>query len=151
MKHHRGMGVALLGLAMGCGTSPEFVDDPVDHPAAPSHDADAPAQGSVLGRWSGVGYQSSGSSWEMVLDVAHTDEGPCAVVRYPDVGCAGYWTCTGSSDGTRLKAVERITTGKKHCIDRVDVSVKLVSRGRRLAFAAQADDQTAEATLSPVD
>ena len=45
----------------------------------------------------------------MVLDIARTGEGPCAAIHYPDVGCAGYWTCKGQSEGDYLEAVERIT------------------------------------------
>jgi hypothetical protein len=146
------VGLWALLAVVGCGASPEFAEDPEYASEAevstPAPAATRIAGGSLLGRWSGTGYQSSGSSWEMVLDIARTDEGPCAIVDYPDVGCAGYWTCVGRSDGNGLEAVEHITTGKKRCVDRVEVRVKLVE-GSRLAFMAQAEDQTAEATLAP--
>jgi hypothetical protein len=81
----------------------------------------------------------------MELDVARTDDGPCAVVRYPDDDCAGYWTCTEVS-GRRLLAVEHITVGAERCAARVDVGVELQQSGQ-LVFRAVAGDVTAGARL----
>ena len=131
----------VLALVMGCGASPELLDD-----AAAPRSATSKTYGSLLGRWSGVGYQSTGADWDMVVDIARTDEGPCAAVHYPDVDCTGYWTCKGQSEGDYLEAVERITSGRDKCIDQTRVRLRLTPSGRA-EFEAQADDQTAEGTL----
>jgi hypothetical protein len=147
--------------ALGCGPAPGW-----EEIAAPAHDApgrsthyahdrdaeelaepvrqQAVARG-LTGRWVGVGHQSDGPSWRMELDVARTDDGPCAVVRYPDDDCAGYWTCTEVS-GRRLLAVEHITVGAERCAARVDVGVELQQSGQ-LVFRAVAGDVTAGARL----
>jgi hypothetical protein len=136
-------------IVVGCGTSPEFVDEPAD----PSHETvpdveDAPKRGSVIGRWTGVGHQTDGSSWDVVLSVAHTNGGACAVISYPTVECGGYWEC-GESDGREIVAVEHITYGRERCADRVDVRVSLGHDGRSVAFQAQAGKQAAVANLTP--
>jgi hypothetical protein len=151
---------AALGAA-ACGPSPDYFEEvnepneaiqhyePPPSPIAPNRSTDDPpaARGSLVGKWTGVGHQSNGPTWEMELDIARLDEGPCAVVRYPE--CAGYWSCMGTSDGNRIEAVERITDGRGRCTDRVEVEASLAQDGNAVVFRARAGDVTADARLTP--
>lgn len=151
--------LAALALALpasGCGPAPgwEEVAAPGYEPPgrtiaveeAPEVAAPRPKVRRALeGRWVGEGCQSDGPSWRVELDIARSDEGPCAVVRYPDEDCAGYWTCT-EVGGRRLIAVEHITEGADRCAPRVDVGVEL-DRDGELIFRAVAGDITAGARL----
>jgi hypothetical protein len=128
------------GLA-GCGPAPYYDDD------VPQAAAQAQARGSLFGRWKGVGHQNNGASWAMELDVSRADDGPCAVVRYPDLDCAGYWTCACSEDGRSIQAIDRITHGKERCADKVDVDITLSNDGRELVFNATTGDIQASARL----
>ncbi len=147
--------VLFAGVAMGCGTSPEFMDDastPVQvvrvrpaEPPKPAGDDVDPLAG-LVGRWSGVGHQSDGSSWAMEVDVTRLDDGPCALVHYPSLGCSGYWECFHSA-GRRLRAVERITEGKGTCVDNVRVDLKLGRDRQTVAFTAKTGDVSAAGKL----
>ena len=153
----------LVGVVVaGCGTSPEFIDD--IEPATPEviqvipnravqqpdpvvdSDDDRLLRG-LVGRWKGVGHQSDGSSWEMEVDVTRLDEGPCAIVQYPSLGCGGYWECLGSA-GRRLRAIERITVGTDTCVDRVRVDLRLSKSQQEVAFTAKTGDVGAAGRLT---
>jgi len=147
MQYRGGCALALVGAfavaVSGCGANPDFYED-----IAQANDVQRPrpARGSLVGAWSGVGQQSDGASWQMELDIANTQEGACAIVRYPDVGCAGYWTCLCDDEGGHLQAVERITEGRDRCIDGVSVDVGL-SRDGSLVFNGQTSEIDAKARL----
>lgn len=151
-KVYRCLSLMLVGaFAVGCGTSPEFMDDvatPVEvvrvRPATESRDVD-PLAG-LVGRWTGVGHQSDGSSWAMEVDVTRLEDGPCALVHYPSLGCSGYWECFHSA-GRRLRAVERITDGKGICVDDVRVDLKLGRDRQTAAFTARTGDVSAAGKL----
>jgi hypothetical protein len=150
--------VGLVGVALaatGCGISPEYRDEVqeahdvvADEDASDGDDA-RPAHPSIVGRWSGTGHQNDGSSWRIEVDVARVDGGPCAIVRYPELDCAGYWECSQTSNLRRLRAVERITHGRDKCVDRVDVQLKLY-RGEGAVFKAHTGDIVARGRLQPV-
>lgn len=101
----------------------------------------------LAGHWTGVGHQSDGPQWKMELDITRTDDGPCAIVRYPDLGCGGYWSCVANNeDGGGFEAIEHITHGSSRCMDRVRVEVSLTETGR-LIFSANAGNVLAGARL----
>lgn len=101
----------------------------------------------LAGHWTGVGQQSDGAQWKMELDITRTDDGPCAIVRYPDLGCGGYWSCVANDeDGGGFQAIEHITHGSNRCVDRVNVEVSLSDTGR-LIFSADAGNILAGARL----
>jgi hypothetical protein len=152
MRH---IAVGLLGAALaatGCGISPEFRDDVNEpHEVATIDDAGdevLPAHPSIVGRWRGTGHQNDGSSWRIEVDVARVDGGPCAIVRYPELDCAGYWECSRTSNLRRVRAIERITHGRDKCVDRVDVQLKLY-RGEGAVFKAHTGDIVARGRLRP--
>jgi hypothetical protein len=134
----------LGALVVGCGPSPAYY---VEDAPVVEHDGYEDRRGSLVGRWTGVGRQSDGGRWEIELDVARTDEGPCAVVRYPDLGCSGFWTCVPADKAYRLEAVETITEGQERCMGDVPVSVVLGPTGRDAMFDACTDEVTANARL----
>ncbi|MBW2458988.1 MAG: hypothetical protein JRI68_31100 [Deltaproteobacteria bacterium] len=146
--------LVLGGLAVAaCGPSPEYFDRPEDaHDVVVVEDEDEPREAtvgyaSVLGRWRGMGVQSDGARWLIELDVANLDAGPCAVVRYPTIGCSGYWVCPEPSDGSRIEAVERITEGRGHCSDQVAVKVALANDHGSLCYFADDGQVTASGKL----
>ena len=152
--------VGCIGLAAGCGTSPEFIDDPVAEPqqhvvvqvksrpaAKTSKKAPLTATRKLIGRWEGVGHQSDGSTWPMEVDITRLDDGVCGVVRYPSLGCGGYWVCDSSS-GRRLRATEKITEGRDICVDDVEVSLKLNRSKSSVAFTAKTGNISAAGRLT---
>jgi hypothetical protein len=151
-------GSAAAAMVMfGCGPSPDFYDEVVEpneiqtqtHDRTPDrpHDAAANVSTSALfGKWTGVGHQNNGTQWAMEVDVTRADQGPCAVVRYPDLGCAGFWTCTCSDEGGHIQAVERITDGQDKCADRVDIDLHMGADGK-LVFNASTGDIRADGRL----
>jgi len=150
--------IASTATLTACGTSPEFVEEVAEpdeavhlHAPGPEWSGAAVPERShtVVGSWQGIGYQSNGTQWEMIVHINGTERGPCATVRYPTVGCAGYWECVGRPRADRLVATERITKGKGKCLD-AEVSVALCKGGRGLSFYVEADDQTAMAELLPI-
>jgi hypothetical protein len=143
------LGCSVLGaLLTGCGTSPEYVND-VEQEVVYESGEGAPSmpKASWLGGWTGMGSQSSGSSWNMRLELTSTSPGQCARVSYPSVGCSGYWECAAGFDGSQLQAMEYITEGKDRCIDQVEVVLVANPDGRTVSFHGIAEDITAEASL----
>ncbi len=142
-------GLALLA----CGPSPEYFDGPdAPHDMVIVEDEDELVEprfgyASVLGRWRGMGVQSDGARWAIELSVANLDAGPCAIIRYPTIGCSGYWVCREPSDGARIEAVERITEGRGHCSDSVAVKVALANDHQSLCYFADDGQVTASAKL----
>lgn len=138
--------VATSALA-ACGPAPGYFE----HSGSPGKlivvSEPASVDESVFGRWTGTGYQSDGPRWKMDVDIARSDSGPCAVVRYPDYGCSGYWTCTSDGGDTRLRAVEHITDGLDRCADSVEMDVEVTSRGELVVYAT-AGEITAAARLA---
>lgn len=154
----RGVAALVVGaMAVACGPSPDFYYEDVAGPAdVAAYERPEPedvgetassSRESVLGHWSGVGDQSDGPRWKMELDVSRTDAGVCAIVRYPDLGCSGYWTCLEDGASHRIHAVERITEGRDRCADGVDVDIAMSHDGSRLVFEASAGDIRAKAKL----
>ena len=155
-----GLLAAAATSAFGCGPAPDYYDDVVaPHEVAPPPAAQEPIgeaeaatpapshndRGSALfGTWTGTGHQNDGTSWAMEVDITRSDEGPCATVRYPDLGCAGFWTCTADEHGG-LRAVERITLGER-CADHVAIDAH-VTRSGELIFHAATGDIRAEGRL----
>lgn len=148
----------MLATAAGCGISPEFMDDP-NYPdeggyayeaAAPAEPASAPADPDLVGRYEGVGHQSNGPTWTVSVALTDPSVGTCAIVRFPDDRCTGYWECT-RVDGDRIEAVERITRGKDKCLDGVQIEATLLHGGRTLAFVGEAKGIKAVGKLRRVD
>ncbi|NUP06814.1 MAG: hypothetical protein HOW73_12240 [Polyangiaceae bacterium] len=137
------IGVALWVAA--CGPAPGYWEDKTD----PYASMKSPLfQGqSIRGRWVGEGRQSDGPRWQMELDIANTDEGPCAIVHYPDLDCMGYWTCDGGSEASRIRATEHITHGAGRCADNIPVDAGFSSDGEQLVFEARAGEIVAGARL----
>jgi hypothetical protein len=101
----------------------------------------------LLGRWRGVGVQDDQQQWLMDVTIRTTDAGSCADVEYPDVPCAGTWTCVSrSTDGT-LEAVEHISAGT--CIDGGSMSMRVTPEGR-LEWSWGGSGIRARATLDRV-
>jgi hypothetical protein len=141
--------------AAGCGISPEFVDE-AEYPddtsyAEPtrSEAATAPGDPDLVGRYEGVGHQSNGPSWSVSVALTDPSVGACAIVRFPDDRCTGYWQCT-RVEGDRIEAVERITRGKDKCLDGVHISATLLHGGSTLAFVAEAKNIKAVGKLRRV-
>jgi hypothetical protein len=151
--HHGLLALVTAVLAsMGCGPSPEWLDGPRDQNDATGapwpNNPPTVVYGSVLGRWRGMGVQSDGSEWPIVLDIANLESGPCAVIRYPSAGCSGYWICHERSDGSQVEAVERITQGRGRCVDQVAVKVALANDHESLCYFADSGDQIAFGRLT---
>ncbi|HHH31299.1 MAG TPA: hypothetical protein ENK57_23535 [Polyangiaceae bacterium] len=143
----------ILFAATGCGISPEYMDEP-EYPASePAHQevsASLPADPDLVGRYEGVGRQSNGPTWSVAVTLTDPSVGACAIVRFPDDGCTGYWQCT-RVDGDRIEAVERITRGKDKCLDGVQIEATLLRDGHTLAFVAEAKGVKAVGKLRRVD
>ena len=95
--------------------------------AEPTAAPDQPQSAPVLGRWAGMGEQTSGSRWSIHVELHSLGPGPCGRVRYHDGGCVGEWICKGKSDGKRLEARERITRGP--CILTGDMTMSVEKDG----------------------
>jgi hypothetical protein len=153
-------------VATGCGISPEFRDEveyPAPLPASPPSELAAPApiseapisaaepagDAAMVGRFEGTGVQSNGPSWPVSVTITDLGKGACAIVRFPDDDCTGYWQCTDVR-GNKLRAVERITRGKDKCLDGVNIRARLLPSGE-LAFVARARGVKAAGTLQRVE
>lgn len=145
--------VGVMALLSGCMSTASSAAPVVDipRPAEPSgSDAPVDAAGgppTVLGHWSGVGHQSSGGSWEMVVDVVGHAPGVCAHVRYPTLRCAAEWVCVEGSGRRALLAREHVTEGHDACVDGGDLTMKLTSNGRA-AWSWSGAGESARAVLS---
>jgi len=146
----------ILGLGgltlLACGPSPELYADPEDaHDVGVMVPDDSPepevVYASVLGRWHGTGLQSDGLQWAIDLEVANLNAGPCAVIRYPSIGCSGYWVCRRPSKGSRIEAIERITEGRDRCSDHVAVKIALANDHGSLCYFADDGRVTASGKL----
>lgn len=148
--------LVLLATAAGCGISPEYMDEAeypngdvyTDEVAAPA--ASLPADPDLVGRYEGVGHQSNGPTWTVSVALTDPSVGTCAIVRFPDDRCTGYWECT-LVDGDRIEAVERITRGKDKCLDGVQIEATLLHGGRTLAFVGEAKGIKAVGKLRRVE
>ncbi|MFO0555400.1 MAG: hypothetical protein U0271_43890 [Polyangiaceae bacterium] len=160
---HRLLLVAAV-FAAGCGPAPDYYYEGVRHPDGQqigrTHDHRQSAEVTegvdgandlFEGRWTGVAKQSDGPTWAIELDVTRTDGGPCAIVRYPDIGCGGYWTCTRGTADNRVRAVEHITQqptgGGDRCMARVDIELRLTDDDT-VSFRAKSGGITAAAKLT---
>jgi hypothetical protein len=91
--------------------------------------ADTPTEGAanpiqlLIGTWQGVGVQFDLQSWRMNVVLRKTEGVGCAEVSYPGLACGGVWHCERSPDGKTLVAIERITWGREHCLDRGTVAM----------------------------
>jgi hypothetical protein len=123
----------------GCGSAPYELGEghAIAEPSIPASP--------LAGSWTGEGKQSDGANWRIKLDVISVTPGMCAHVRYPDLDCAGTWTCTQVSEH-EMHAFEHITQGRDRCIDN-EVDVQFQEDGT-LALDAHADGITAEAHLA---
>jgi hypothetical protein len=146
VRHHVVLACLTAAFTSGCGTSPEFREEVIETEV--EEYVPAGQMRSLKGRWKGMGEQSNGSSWDIVLDVKSLNPGKCATIVYPSSGCSGYWMCTSSFDGVQLDAVEHITDGKDRCVDKVDVQLVVNDGGRTLSFYASTGDIKAEGRLA---
>ena len=105
-------------------------------------------RGSVVGTWHGIGKQSDGERWNMVVTLTSTQGIRCAVVRYPSLGCVVQWNCPkdGRNDGI-LDAKEKRLSGR--CADGSDVHLE--RDGEALTVKLKTDALTSEAKLLPGD
>jgi hypothetical protein len=97
---------------------------PTAEPAPPPSRA---ASVSILGRWKGMGEQTSGARWSMHVDLYALGPGFCGKVRYDGHRCEGEWVCTDKSDGRSLAAHERIFHGP--CIPTGDMTMTVEKDG----------------------
>ena len=152
--------LVMLASAAGCGISSEYMDEAhypdedgyteeVAEPT-PSPAATSPGDPDLVGRYEGVGHQSNGPTWTVSVALTDPSVGTCAIVRFPDDRCTGYWECT-RVDGDRIEAVERITRGKDKCLDGVQIEATLLHGGRTLAFVGEAKGIKAVGKLRRVD
>ncbi|MFO0554663.1 MAG: hypothetical protein U0271_40170 [Polyangiaceae bacterium] len=101
--------------------------------------------GELVGRWRGTVLRSDGSEGSMIVEVAWTEPGLCAVVRYPKQGCMGYWTCTEETSDHRLRAIEHLDGRGAECHANTDVELKLT--GGAVAFRARGEGSMSIAML----
>lgn len=144
----------MLALAStGCGTSPEFRQEPKDasdEQLAPLVEHVAPSGETVIGRWRGVGQQSNGSEWDMELEVGDFGSGVCGFVRYPSAGCIGLWRCEGGFDPDGFDAIEHIRQGRR-CVDGVAIRLHLEDDGESVVFFAKGGGQRAAGRLRRIE
>lgn len=91
--------------------------------------AAAPAWGqslaaSLSGDWVGEGQQVGGSVWAVVLHL-HSDG---AVVDYPDIGCAAWWSFA-SHTAEQVTGQEHLAAGYDLCIDESGVRLNTDAKG----------------------
>jgi hypothetical protein len=152
--------VALAAAASACGTSPEFRPEPnsaIDRAAGdqvasvePLTEPKAPAGTTVSGRWKGVGQQSNGSEWDVVLEVGDFGSKVCGTVRYPSIGCMGTWYCKGGFHPDGFDAIEKIEEGGR-CVDGVAIRLHLADDAQSVIFFAKGGGQRAAGRLHRVE
>lgn len=129
----------------------EVAVGPADASAGQPRVTEAPppeesVDGSITGRWEGVGVQDDGQSWDLVVDVSTTKAGPCAVAEYPTVPCRAEWICIGARGGY-LQARERLLDESHlRCIDDGVVSMRVAPDGT-LEWTWRGQGQAAYARL----
>lgn len=104
----------------------------------------APSQ-ELVGRWRGTVLRSDGTESIMIVEVGWTEPGLCAVVRYPTLGCTGYWTCNEETSEHRLRASEHLDGRGGECRANTEVELKLT--GGAVAFRGGADGSRSIAML----
>lgn len=123
------------------GPAPPATSEPALSPSARA--ASAP----ILGRWKGMGEQTSGARWSIEVDLHALGPGVCGRVRYHGEGCVGEWICHGKSDGKRITAREKITRGR--CIPTGEMTMSVEKDGT-LDWHWEADGEQAWAKLQRV-
>lgn len=101
-----------------------------------------------IGRWQGMGRQSDGTSWPMLLELTSTKSGPCGAVNYLSLGCQGIWHCVEGFDGKTLRATEQITVGRV-CANGMVVEATVTPSGQ-LNWRGTAHGQVAFGLFSQV-
>lgn len=71
------------------------------------------------GEWQGVGLQSDGSDWSILVSL----EPEQAIITYPSLDCGGNWQYVNISE-TGLAAIETIEYGLQNCIETGNVYLK---------------------------
>jgi hypothetical protein len=85
----------------------------------------------LQGEWEGTGYQIDGQTWEIILEAEKGEE---VVIRYPDLGCSGYWLME-QPGRTKLHFKEQIISGLGVCDQGGDVFVKKINKNKlRLTY-----------------
>jgi hypothetical protein len=83
----------------------------------------------LKGTWEGTGFQiDTDETWTMLLKV----QGGRFLIEYPSLKCGGEWKLV-SINSRRARFKERITRGRKECVDRGSVTIERLN-GRQLAF-----------------
>lgn len=137
-------GAGALGLVVavaGCPSRDAVVAAPIAEVTLPSASAAssaapriAEAGGAVrgegmIGRWTGVGTQGDGQTWEMHVEITSTQPGPCGTVEYPSIPCSADWICLSGSSGRTVRAREDLTDGVGRCIDHGTMTMTLTPEG----------------------
>ncbi len=71
-----------------------------------------------LGTWYGVGVQSDGSNWDMLVSLGHSR----GQVSYNSLNCGGWWAYQ-SEETDALTATESIRYGLETCVETGDVKL----------------------------
>jgi hypothetical protein len=140
IRHRPAAALAALAFA-ACTRTPGIepvvvVDIPAALPAPVEAEDDgrpahrAPAGPGFVGHWEGVGVQTGGESWEMIVDIDSTGPGRCARVRYPSIPCAAEWICEARVQTGTLRAREHLTEGRSSCIDDGEMTMELSPDGQ---------------------
>lgn len=77
------------------------------------------------GEWRGVGVQSDGPNWDMLVSIGDTQ----SVVTYPSLNCGGRWFHV-EMDAEILRAEENIEYGLSNCINSGTVLLSKYKDGR---------------------
>lgn len=91
--------------------------------------AQAGPDASILGDWYGVGIQSDGGEWDMIVSI----EPDKAIIAYPLLECGGFWAYSDSS-ANHLSGVEYIVHGLEFCINQGIVRVQRYGNGQLLFY-----------------
>lgn len=113
---------------------------------APPPDEEEGVDGSITGRWEGVGVQDDGQSWDLVVDLSTTKAGPCAVAEYPTVPCRAQWICTGARGGYLQAREKLLDDSHLRCVDNGVMTMRLAADGT-LEWTWWGQGQTAHAKL----
>lgn len=134
-----------VGTALaGCPSRETLVAAPIAEITVPSASAASAASGAprvvdggaprasaegIVGRWTGVGTQGDGQTWEMHVEITSTQPGRCGTVEYPSIPCSADWICLSGSSGRTVRAREDLTDGVGRCIDHGTMTMTLAPDG----------------------
>jgi hypothetical protein len=122
------------------------VASPRDGPLAREHPP-ASADGTIVGRWHGVGTQDDGQSWPIVVDLFAIRTGVCAHVEYPSIPCRADWICTGARNGEVDAREHLLEDSATRCVDNGTMTMRYDTAKDELVWEWEGSGQSASGRL----